>query len=88
MCSRKVRGALIGTTGLAVMGIHTIRAMAQSITEVFVTWRLCLLMWHCTFCYYNPIAYKEPVLKDKNEKDNDLGNGFWHHNEGKAQLLG
>jgi len=23
-------------------------------------------------------------LKDKNEKDNDLGNGLWHHNEGKV----
>jgi len=33
------------------------------------------------------IAYKELVLKNKNEKDNDLDNGLWHHNEGRAQLL-
>jgi len=41
-------------------------------------------MWYCAVHHYYPIAYKEPVLKDKNKKDNDLGNGLWHHNEGKA----
>jgi len=78
-CSGEVGGAL---------GIHTIRAMAQSIIEVSVTWILYLLMWYCAVRYYHPITYKEPVLKDKNKKENYLGNGLWHHNEGKAQLLG
>jgi len=78
-CSEEVGGAL---------SIHTNGAMAQSVIEVSVTWRLCLLMWYCALRYYHSITYKEPVLKDKNEKENLLGNGLWHHNEGKAQLLG
>jgi len=78
-CSGEVGGAL---------GIQTIGAMAQSVVEVSVTWRLCLLMWYCAVRYYHPITYKESALKDKNEKDNWLGNGLWHHNECKAQLLG
>jgi len=65
------------------MGILTIGVMTQSMIELSVTWRLCLLMWYCAVRYH-PITYKEVALKDKNKKDNELGDGLWHHNEDKA----